>query len=84
MSLNIKNEEAHRLARELASLTGESVTAAVTQAIAERLTRLRAGDGDELAERLLAIGRDSAARLKEPYRSAAHGDLLYDERGLPK
>jgi hypothetical protein len=30
MSLNIKSEEAHRLAQELARLTGESITAAVT------------------------------------------------------
>ncbi len=36
-----------------------------------------------LAERLLAIGKDCAERLKEPFRSADHGDLLYDERGLP-
>ncbi len=36
-----------------------------------------------LAERLLAIGKDCAPYLKEPFRSAEHGDLLYDERGLP-
>ncbi len=36
-----------------------------------------------LAERLLAIGKDCAPHLKEPFRSAEHGDLLYDERGLP-
>jgi hypothetical protein len=34
--------------------------------------------GLSLADRLLAIGRDCAARLKEPFRSADHGDLLYD------
>jgi len=37
-----------------------------------------------LAERLLAIGRDCAVHLKEPYRSADHGELLYDEQGLPR
>jgi antitoxin VapB len=37
-----------------------------------------------LAERLLSLGRDCAARLKEPYRTVEHGDLLYDERGLPR
>ncbi len=36
-----------------------------------------------LAQRLLAIGRDCAQYLQEPFRSADHGDLLYDERGLP-
>jgi antitoxin VapB len=41
MSLNIKNEETHRLAQELARLTGESMTAAVTEAVRERLDRVR-------------------------------------------
>jgi antitoxin VapB len=84
MGLNIKNEETHRLAAELAKLTGESLTAAVTQAVRERLDRIRREQGASLADRLLAIGKDCAARLKEPFRSADHADLLYDERGLPR
>ncbi len=40
-------------------------------------------DEDRLVQRLLAIGRDCAARLPEPYRSIDHGRLLYDSRGLP-
>ena len=85
MTLNIMDENAHRLARELASLTGESITEAVTEALRERLDHVRCGrDGGGLAERLLAIGRDCAAHLKEPYRSADHRDLLYDQRGLPR
>jgi antitoxin VapB len=82
MSLNIKNDEAHRLASELARLTGESLTEAVTRALRERLARVDAPD--DRARRLIEIGRDCAGRLKEPYRSIAHGDLLYDERGLPR
>ena len=84
MSLNIKNKETHRLIAELAELTGESLTAAVTIAVRERLERVRQENGVGLSMRLLAIGRDCAARLKEPYRSADHGELLYDERGLPR
>ena len=84
MSLNIKNKETHRLVQELASLTGESQTAAVTEAVRERLERLRGECKGSLADRLLAIGKDCARRLKEPYRSVDHGDLLYDERGLPR
>ena len=85
MSLNIKNEDAHRLARDLAAITGESLTTAVTIALRERLERVRQGhNSGRLSERLLAIGRDCAARFKEPYRSADHADLLYDERGLPR
>jgi antitoxin VapB len=84
MSLNIKSEDAHRLARELAALTGESMTAAVTTALRERMERLRRSRKHGLSERLLAIGRDSAPRFEEPYRYADHGDLLYDDRGLPR
>jgi antitoxin VapB len=84
MSLNIKNAEAHRLAQELSALTGESLTTAVTQALSERLERTRRSQRKPLAERLLRIGQDCAARLKEPYRSADHGELLYDEQGLPR
>ncbi len=84
MSLNIKSEEAHRLARELADLTGESMTGAVTEAVRERLDQVRSARGSGLASRLLEIGRDCALHLKEPFRSAEHGDLLYDDRGLPR
>ena len=84
MSLNIKNEETHRLARDLAELTGESLTVAVDMAVRERLERVRRQRGPKLADRLLAIGGDCAAHLKEPYRSGEHGALLYDERGLPR
>lgn len=84
MGMNIKNPEAHQLAREIAALTGESQTTAVTVALRERLDRLRMAQEPCLAERLLAIGRDAAAHLSEPYRSIDHGTLLYDERGLPR
>ena len=84
MSLNIKNEETHRLARELAALTGESVTGAVGAAVRERLERVQRERGLGLASRLLAIGKDCAAHLKEPFLSADHAELLYDERGLPR
>lgn len=84
MSLNIKREETYRLAQELAHLTGESVTAAVTAAVRERLDRVRRQQGESLADHLLAIGEDCAAHLNEPSRSIDHADLLYDERGLPR
>ena len=37
-----------------------------------------------LAAELLALGRDCAARLKKPWRSADHAELLYNARGLPR
>ncbi len=84
MSLSIKSEQTHLLVRELARLTGESQTAAVTVAVRERLARLRRIQEPSLADRLRAIGRDTAPRLREPFRSVEHGDLLYDENGLPR
>jgi len=84
MSLNIKNPETHHLAQELAALTGESMATAVTQAVRERLDRVRRERKSSLSDRLIAIGRDCAVRMKEPFRSVEHGDLLYDEKGLPR
>lgn len=84
MAMSIKSAEAEQLTRELAAVTGESLTDAVTIAVRERLERVRDRDTGGLAARLLAIGADLAPRLSEPYRSADHGDILYDDRGLPR
>ena len=84
MAINIKNEETHQLAQELAELTGKSMTAAITEALRERLEHIKAEKGEDLAQRLLRIGQDCASHLKEPYRTVHHGELLYDEKGLPK
>jgi antitoxin VapB len=84
MGLNIKNEETQKLARELARLTGESLTAAITEAVRERLDRVRSEHGAGLAERLVKIGKDCAVHLQEPFRSVDHGELLYNEKGLPR
>jgi len=84
MALNIKNPETHKLAEELARFTGENLTQAVTIALRERLERIRQFRREPRIERLQRIVNDMAARFKEPYKSIDHGDLLYDEKGLPK
>jgi len=84
MSLNIKNEKTHKLAQELARLTGESMTVAVGEAIRERLERVRGNSRKGMAKRLMKIAKECGPLWKEPYRSIDHGDLLYDEKGLPK
>jgi antitoxin VapB len=84
MAINIKNDETQKLAHELAKLTGESMTLAVTEAVRERLDRERSARGAGLAERLMKIGKDCAAHLREPYRTIDHGELLYDEKGMPR
>ena len=60
------------------------MTAAVTIAVRERLDRVRREQGASPAARLMEIGQDCTKRLKEPYRSADHDKLLYDDRGLPR
>ena len=82
MNLNIKNDEAHEMAVELARLTGESMTKAVSQAIREKLDReRRRRDAEALAGELLNIGRRCAAHGRRDTRP--HGDFLYNDRGLP-
>jgi antitoxin VapB len=82
MSLNIKDPEAHRLASAIARLTGQSMTRVVTEALRERLNRIQRRQKKANVEELLAIADRSAAHVKRPY--ADHGELLYDEHGLPK
>ncbi|MHB8414931.1 MAG: type II toxin-antitoxin system VapB family antitoxin [Thermoplasmataceae archaeon] len=83
MSLNIKDPEAHHLAQELAQATGETMTRAVTEALRERLERVRRQRRPAaLATELLDIGRRCARTLKA--KPVDHATLLYDERGLPK
>jgi antitoxin VapB len=83
MALNIKDPEAHKLARKIAAQTGETVTRAVTEALRERLTRLnKSRRSKSTAEELLAIGRRCAATLIG--KAVDHEALLYDKRGLPR
>jgi len=81
--LSIKNDEACRLASELAALTGESVTFAVTLALLERLAREHRRRGpDRIAAQLMEIGKRYAA-LADTGRSPDE-ILRYDEHGLPR
>src|SRR5579864_7576545 len=65
MALNIKNEEAHRLARKLARATGKSITVAVREAIRERLERIQLNSKRGLVKRNLKISADFAPLFKE-------------------
>ena len=81
MTLNIKDPEARDLAQKLARETGENMTLAVIQSLRERLERVQRSRGTASADELLAIG----LRCAQGLRGAAvpHGEVLYDERGLP-
>jgi antitoxin VapB len=83
MSLNIKNEATHELVRRLAELTGQSQTSAVEEAVRRRLAELeREGDRETRIQRLLEIGRQTAAEM-DPKLSNDPNDFLYDDMGLP-
>lgn len=85
MSLNIKNAETYRLIRELAELTGETMTTAVTVAVRDRLTRVRQVETrGGMAERLREIGTDMQARLPAGFGAGDPTDVLYDRDGIPR
>lgn len=82
MSLNIKDPEADRLARELARLTGETITQTVTIALRERLKREGARSPLSLKDAIMDISRRCAALPRHTGRTA--DDIIgYDEDGLP-
>ncbi len=83
MSLNIKNPETCRLAEELAELTSENKTQAITIALRERLERLRRNREEEV-QAMMEIGRRASANMGPGPSSTEIGDFLYDERGVPK
>lgn len=81
--LNIKSDEAYRLASELAALKGESLTEAVTASLRERLEReRRAADREAQVARIEALTRDMPSRLASGTTSASD-DELYGPDGLP-
>ena len=82
MSLNIKDPEAHRLAREIGEATGESMTRVVVEALRERHARLERDRSRASVAEILAIAGRVAARVRQPY--ADHAELLYDETGSPR
>ena len=55
----------------------------IGRALLSRLGRLRRQQSEkDLSKELLAIGHRAAARLDG--KPVPHGDLLYDDKGLPR
>jgi antitoxin VapB len=85
MSLNIKNEETHRLVRRLAELTGQTQTSAVEDAVRRRIAELERADEVERRYQLINEIADRATAAMDPEWGAWDYDaFLYDENGLPK
>ncbi|MDE2595844.1 MAG: type II toxin-antitoxin system VapB family antitoxin [Sphingomonadales bacterium] len=81
VQINIKNQKTRALLDEIVQRTGESVTEAVTAALEKRLRELTR---DEKLARVRELTKGIADRLVEPWKSMDHGEMLYDENGLPK
>ena len=84
MPLSIKNDETERLARQVASETGESLTEAIQKALQERWERLKAkrcshvlaGQVEDLLRRVDAL---------PTLDSRPEDEILgYDEHGMPR
>lgn len=86
MALNIRNPEADALATELAELTGETKTEAVTTALRERLERTRRLRATRTRRRLVDEIAEIASHCSSLPRLGRRTDeeiLGYDEHGLP-
>ncbi len=78
----MKDPEAHRLAEAIARETGESLTKVVIDSLRERWERMEKQRKRSSAEEILAAAASLRESLTGPLPD--HGDLLYDEYGLPK
>jgi antitoxin VapB len=84
MALSIQNKKAEKLAREVASQSGETITQAITRALEERLERMRgrrtvADTTDEILKIARRCGQlpDKDVRMPEEI-------LGYDDIGVPR
>lgn len=94
MQLNIKNARTVELAQALARATGESVTAAVTTAVEERLAKVAPRprlSEEEIARRKASI-KEIQREVREAFEAAGERPptkeevdaMMYDEEGLPR
>ena len=81
IQINIKNQKARALVDQIVQRTGETVTEAVTAALQRRLNELTR---EEKLARVRELTKGLAQHWVEPWKSADHGEILYDQQGLPK
>jgi len=70
------------LAQAISRATGQSMTQVVRDALRERFAKIDQRNARASVQELLAIADRAAAHVRRPYPN--HGDLLYDDNGLPK
>lgn len=82
MTISIKDPDTDSKIRDLAALTGESITIAVRTAIEQRLRRESARRRAGVATRLM--GLSLAAVGKKQVDETADEAIGYDENGVPR
>lgn len=84
MTLHIKDPKADKLARELAKVTGETLTEAVTNALEERLARTRRLDEASIQRRIVRMREIAHEIAQLPVLDDRPADeiLGYNEDGL--
>jgi antitoxin VapB len=86
MALHIRSDHVDTLARKVAEKTGETLTDAIGNALAERLARLEADidkDKEAMVADLLAIAARATGLRNEKKSARELIEELYDEDGLP-
>lgn len=83
MALSIKDPETERLARTLASRTGESITVATRRALEERLRRVGSDTRKTMLLEDLAASRRRWGQMRVLDERTAEEVIGYDENGLP-
>ena len=85
MQLNVRNQEAHQLAKELAKLTGQSITDAVTRVLRDAVAKARAERHDRVKRVMAEIDAITAHCASLPRLDSRSPEeiLGYDEHGLP-
>jgi len=84
MAISIKSIETERLAREIASRTGESLTATIQKALEERLERLKQQRRSQLLSSQLEEILRRVDQLPILDSRTADEILGYDAHGLPR
>lgn len=84
MAFNVKDRETDRVVRELAAVTGESLTDAIGNAAREKLLRLQGRRESDSAMADIRRIVDRAGRLPVLDDRSPEEILGYDEHGLPE
>lgn len=82
MAIDFRSTEENELVRQLVVLTGRTEDEVVIDALRRELAFVQAAKRQPTAEQTLEGAQRVRRHLRLPL--ADHGELLYDERGLPR